>query len=264
MPPTAIPEDSSLKGFYDFVAEELKTDDSCNNKDTYNDLSPDIMVDSPSCQIEERDGLASLKIEVSNLTKSVRQLSQNNLRLERQLRDFESEREDLWEAYDMLERDLMQFMQYNRRENIEIIGIPDSIPDNQIEEYVVTLLSRIGVQNLSHYDIVGCHRLYNRKSTASNVIVRFLNHKHAKETFSCKRNCFQLPEYRNIRIVENLCPRIKSIFEECLKLKNNNSIRHLWTRNGAIFFKKSDSYSEKPKKVIHMNDLDYYFPNPSL
>ena len=152
-------------------------------------------------------------------------------------------------------------MQYNRRENIEIVGISESIPDNEIEEFVVVMLRRIGVTNLSHYDIVGCHRLYNRKSGSANVIVRFLNRKHAKEAHMCKKNCSQLSEYKNLRIVENLCPKIKSIFDQCLELKKANMIRHLWTRNGIIFFKSSDNYNEKPKKIMHSNDLDYYFPN---
>ena len=48
--------------------------------------------------------------------------------------------------------------QYGRHNNIEITGIPDSIPDQNLEEKVVDILNEISV-NVSPKDTEGCHRV---------------------------------------------------------------------------------------------------------
>lgn len=68
------------------------------------------------------------------------------------------DKDELWKANEQLERDLMKFKQYNRRENLEITRIPDNIPDNRIEEVTLKALREIGLQ-INHYDIVACHRM---------------------------------------------------------------------------------------------------------
>ena len=51
--------------------------------------------------------------------------------------------------------------QYGRRNNLEITGIPDSVPQRELENKVVDILNAIGV-NVSNDDFEDCHRI--RKS----------------------------------------------------------------------------------------------------
>ena len=51
--------------------------------------------------------------------------------------------------------------QYGRRNNLEITGIPDSVPQRELENKVVDILNAIGV-NVSNHDFEDCHRI--RKS----------------------------------------------------------------------------------------------------
>ena len=46
----------------------------------------------------------------------------------------------------MLETDLNKQDQYNRRNNLDIQGIPDFVPDDQIEEKVIEIASQINVK----------------------------------------------------------------------------------------------------------------------
>ena len=94
--------------------------------------------------------------------------------------------DDIWNSYEAIEKDLLNYMQYNRRENIELIGLPDNIPDNKIEEVVLSILRRIDV-NINHYDIAACHRLKTRTNGSFNVIIRFINRKHAKLCLSNRK-----------------------------------------------------------------------------
>ena len=61
-------------------------------------------------------------------------------------------------------------------------------------------------------------------------------------------------------ICENLCPRFKSIMEDCNELKTNGNIRKIWTFNGVINFKKTVNGNERPEKIFHVEDLNKYFP----
>ena len=47
--------------------------------------------------------------------------------------------------------------QYSRRNNVEISGIPNSIPDKDLENTVISIFRDSGVE-IDPEDIEGCHR----------------------------------------------------------------------------------------------------------
>ena len=63
-----------------------------------------------------------------------------------------------------LEKELNVFLQYNRRESIEISGVPENIPQRELESTMILILRRIGLQHLSSYEIAACHRLRGKKT----------------------------------------------------------------------------------------------------
>ena len=83
-----------------------------------------------------------------------------------------------------LEIQLQQFNQYNRRENIEIANIPETVRHHQLEEYCIYLLNSINPLNIQSYDIVALHRLGNKPfdGRPRNVIIRFMNRKIAYDS----------------------------------------------------------------------------------
>ena len=60
-----------------------------------------------------------------------------------------------------VERKCARNEQYSRRECIEIVGIPCSITDDDLENEVVTILSDIDV-NVTAESFQACHRLKKR------------------------------------------------------------------------------------------------------
>ena len=71
-----------------------------------------------------------------------------------------------------LESDLNKKDQYNRRNNIEIQGIPSDINDNFLEDKVIEMLGEVDIV-ATKSDIDDCHRLGKN----SNTTVRFVNRK---------------------------------------------------------------------------------------
>ena len=57
----------------------------------------------------------------------------------------------------LLERSHLKFLQYNRRESVEIHGIPRSVEDNGMENYCAGVLEEIGCGTITDKDIHACH-----------------------------------------------------------------------------------------------------------
>ena len=76
--------------------------------------------------------------------------------------------------------------QYRRRNNIEITGTPDGVPDQNLQEKVVNILNEISV-NASQKVTEVCHRVVVSKNSSKKTIVRFLNRKHAKKAFISRK-----------------------------------------------------------------------------
>ena len=203
-----------------------------------------------------------INAKLIELENTIEILKSENKKNQFEINEIKIQLDESWEATETLERELNQLNQYNRRENIEISGIPDSF-DHELEKTVISILRRIGVENLEYFEIAACHRLKKRKEEKyASVIVRFINRKRAIQCFKNRKYIKEtITEFPGLYIFENLCPRYRSIFEACTDLKNNGEINKIWTFNGCINIKTSNNTYERPKKLFHINDLDKYFPD---
>ena len=80
--------------------------------------------------------------------------------------------------------------QYNRRNNVEISGIPNDVLDNDLEEKVIEICKDSDIV-ITSSDIEGCHRLpLERNTTSENkrVIVKIVNKKHSELMLLLKKN----------------------------------------------------------------------------
>ena len=75
---------------------------------------------------------------------------------------------------EFLERNVINQMQYNRRESIEISGL-DKIQNSDLERTTVGILADIGVGKIESWQVQVCHRLKNPK----NMVIKFVCRKHA-------------------------------------------------------------------------------------
>ena len=87
-----------------------------------------------------------------------------------------------------LEQNLNSLGQYGTRNNLVLSGIPESIPDNQFENTVASILSDTGM-SIQSEEIETCHRFgktdRNTKSKKTNI--RFINRKHCKKALLNKK-----------------------------------------------------------------------------
>ena len=204
--------------------------------------------------------LANLQNEINKINDKLNQVIMNNRSLKRDINELTTENTDLHDfLYDM-ELQINNLNQYTQRSNIEIINVPERINQRNLEQYVLKVFESIGV-NLVLYDLVAVHRVGKfMEGKNRNVIVRFLNRKNA---FICLRNAKKLassniPDYKKLYFIENLCPSSKRIFNYLYKLKKESKISNVWTFNGCVFLKKLNTDDEYCQKVEHFDDIQYF------
>ena len=114
--------------------------------------------------------------------------------------------------------------QYGRRNNLEITGIPDSVPQRDLENKVVDILNAIGV-NVSNDDFEDCHRIRKSQNNSEKTIARFTNRKVVKDTLYNKKKLKTVNraalerEKAMLFLYENLSEENNKIAFLCRKLK---------------------------------------------
>ena len=134
----------------------------------------------------------------------------------------------------------MEKLQYNRRNNAEISGISNEIPDEDPGNNVIKICKKSNIINPA--DIESCHHLpvgRNRTSDSKRVIVKFLNRKHSDLMFRSKKS---ISSKSTVYINHFLCPYhllhkkwsffIKYFFSNCDQI-------HSFLRICSLLLKKS-------------------------
>ena len=83
-----------------------------------------------------------------------------------------------------MERQCWANAQYSRREYIEVVGIPDSVNNNELEDKALTVFQKIGCE-LSFQGLEACNRL---KKNSDRVIVKFSRRGYSEQIMSVKKD----------------------------------------------------------------------------
>ena len=117
------------------------------------------------------DAVQSELLNVKNII--IKNLREENERLREKVSQLDKKIISLESRHNMLK-------QYGRRNNLEIAGIPNSVPQKDLESKVVNIVSAIGF-NVSKDDFKDCHRIGKSRGNSKKTIVRFTNRKIVKD-----------------------------------------------------------------------------------
>ena len=106
-----------------------------------------------------------------------------------------------------LERSHALYLQYSRRNCIEITGIPETVEQRKLEEEVIKIYNEADVKvhgkKLDHMDMEARHRIGKK----NKVIVRFVNRKFARQGLYNGAKLKEKRIYGNpVYINDSLCP----------------------------------------------------------
>ena len=161
-----------------------------------------------------------------------------------------------------IERRCWKNAQYSRRECFEVVGLPSSIEDKDLEPTVCRVLQHIDV-GITGEGIEACHRL-NKQS--DRTIIKFWKRKDCEhvmrkksELRKLKPSELDLPNGTKLYINESLCPYYRGLWNQCKKLWNKLEIFSFFTVNGSIRIKIREN---GPYNIItHIDDLKDIFPD---
>ena len=152
--------------------------------------------------------LNEMKAEITEMNETTKTISAENIKLKSSLEVSKTVSNRLSGQVKVLEIQLNKSDQYSRRECLEIVGIPDSISDCDLEDKSLEAFKGIGV-SLSPEKVHACHRI-GRKD---RVIIKLVNRKdvHAilvskKKLKESDKSKIGLKVNTKVFINESLCP----------------------------------------------------------
>ena len=116
---------------------------------------------------------------INSLAEEIKNLNQEFKKLESDVAALKNVNNILCKQIVSVERQCWKNAQYSRRDFVEVVGLPSSIADDQLEDTVCRFLLHIGA-NFTNEKIESCHRLNKR------TIVKFLRRKDCDQVMRVK------------------------------------------------------------------------------
>ena len=201
--------------------------------------------------VQSTDNLKRIEDEVKAVQEHARR---NEIQINCRKGELNLTRQDIIK----LEKEITATNQYGRRENLVIDGIPDAVPQYELENTCLEIVQKLGFKDVGCYEVVGCHRLQKRRGDATTpTIIRFTNRKVPEY---CKKNRWKLKNINHnnwfLNIREDLCDANQAILIECEKLKKAGKLFKVFTHNGFVkVVKKSGDWPLRMKHIIDVLDL---------
>ena len=179
------------------------------------------------------------KVESANnkILDQVRQLNQKFSQLKSENSTVKQANSLLSKRLDDMERHCWTNAQYSRRDCLEVVRIPGSVQNNQLEDKVLTIFKKIGSE-VSPRDIGGCHHL---KKDNDRVIVKFSRRKDCGQIMSVKKDLKHLkmqdvglPGNCSIFINTSLCPYYRMLWSKCKRLHDLGKFSNIYISSGTL------------------------------
>ena len=154
------------------------------------------------------------------------------------------------------ERSLNLYLQYGRRNSVEVTGIPAEVKQEDLEDHIIKIFDTAQVKvhgkSLDHMDIEAAHRI-GKKNV---VIARFVNRKFAREALYKSKNLKGTNIYGNqpIYINDSFCRPFQLIGYVVRQLKKRGIIQGFKIRNGVYSIKIGEKFEE----ISHKNDFNKF------
>ena len=157
---------------------------------------------------------------------------------------------------------------YSYQFNVKIVGMPTatehhSETSDQTVALCLKLFEALGVDDVSINDIDIAHRIPSRSpSNRPNAIVCKFTRRLAKgKVMAARRRLENLEasqlgfpddfDISHINLHDHLTPRLQKLLFESKKYKNANNFKFCWSKNGAIFLRKTETST-----IVKLTSLD--------
>ena len=146
-----------------------------------------------------------------------------------------------------------------------MVGIPNSVKNNELEERVLTVFQKIGCE-LSPRDFEACHRL---RKNSHRVIVKFSRRKDCEQIMPVKKDVkivkmqdIGFSGNQSIYINTSLYPYYRMVWSKCKRLQELGNITNFYISSGTIKVKITEN---SPIAITYTQDfIRFYNPEVGL
>jgi hypothetical protein len=187
--------------------------------------------------------VTNLRNENIHLHQRVRTLEDRVLRMEKQMNNAENNQ---------------------RKNNIEVDGIPESVRDGDLRSVVAKIFNHISQSDILTADIECAHRLFSKSSPKPTIVRLKRNLIDEIRTADAKTKLKDVPlkmgypQGTKLYINDNQSPTMRTLSYNARLLKSEGLIAETWFSNAAVRIKRTQT--SKPLKVTHEKDLVDNFP----
>ena len=206
-----------------------------------------------------------MESENNKILDHVRQLNQKFSQLEAENSVVKQANSLLSKRLVDMERQGWGNAQYSRRECLEVVSIPDSVQNNELEDKVPTIFKKTGSE-VSPRDIESCHRLIKDND---RVIVKFSRRRNCKQIIPMKKDLKHLnmqkvglPGNRSIFVDTRLCSYYRMLWSKCKRLHDLGKISNFYISGGTVKVKIPEN--RNPISIIHTQYFVKHFPEVDL
>ena len=164
-----------------------------------------------------------------------------------------------------LEKQVNNTEQNNRKNNIEVDGIPSSVSDQDLRGVVAILFNHISESDITIADIEVAHRLQSKTSPKPTIVrlkrnlIAELKTKDARGKLKDIATRMNFPRGTKIFLNDNQSPNMRSLSYNARLLKSHHIISDTWFSNAAVRIKRTPT--SRPIKITHEKDLVDEFPS---
>ncbi|KAH9374366.1 hypothetical protein HPB48_017193 [Haemaphysalis longicornis] len=166
---------------------------------------------------------------LANLSKQDKEIEGIKTRLSR-VENVSTEREVM-----QLRRQVNDLEQYDRRQNLEVHGIPHK-RDECLLEIINDLARDLSLPLLTEQEIDGIHRLQSKPGHVPPILVRFVS-RRTKENWQDKRKELQ-DKKPELRFYDNLTPQTKHLLWLTRTRATEMGYAFAWQRDGKVLVRK--------------------------
>ena len=185
----------------------------------------------------------------------------------KEINDIKKQVTTISKKCEVIATSIHQIEDYSYQYNIKIVGMPQHDENESAEhtaELCLKLFTALGA-DVSMQDIDISHRIPARRQTGrpNAIVCKFVRRLAKERVFAVRKqinniNPQQLglspgTHLNNLNIFEHLPPRLQELLFEANKYKQANNFKFCWTRNKAIYLRKSEN--DNVVKLVSLEQL---------
>ena len=159
-----------------------------------------------------------------------------------------------------------ELMDYSYQYNIKIIGIPlksEREDTKDTTSLCLNLFHALGAKDVTMQDIDISHRVPARRPTnyPDAIVCKFVRRIAKEQVMAARKQATNIhpsdlgfPDhvsFTNLGLYDHLSPRLQNLLYEAKKVKSAKDYRFCWSKNGAVFLRKSET-----SRIIKLKNLD--------